>query len=107
MANVNENNSITQNDLESETSSIGQSIDNLKIKDESRSKIYYSDDCRKIPSDSTSLVSDSSEGYFENLTDSESSQLEVKRKQKKVGEIISNIKNPENILNIILNFKIN
>ncbi len=88
MVNINENNSIIKNDLESETSSLGQNIDNLKIKEESTNKIYFSDDCRKIPSDSTSLVSDSSEGYFENLTDSESSQLEVKRKHKKVSDII-------------------
>jgi hypothetical protein len=85
--NFNENNSIIKNDLESETSSLGQSIDILKIKEESTNKIYFSDDCRKIPSDSTSLLSYSSEGYFENLTDSESSQLEVKRKHKKVSDI--------------------
>ena len=81
---LNDQNLIVNNDIESDSSS---RIEILQERDETRSKVYFSEEERKNISDSTSIVSDSSEGYMENLTDSESSQKESKRKPKKVSLI--------------------
>lgn len=89
--NLNDKKYLNNNQEESEISLLRNSIENINQREESRLKFYNSEEEKKNISDSTSIVSDSSDGYFENLTDSESSQVESRKKKKKVSPINSKI----------------
>ena len=84
----NDQKSSSQQEMESETSSLDRGLEFMNITNENRAKVYYSEDLRIVPSDSTSIVSDSSDGLSGNLTDSEASYSEMKRKYKKVSNYI-------------------
>jgi len=66
-----------------ETFLIESALENVNLKTESNAKISNSEDYRKLLSESTSIVSDSSEGYTDSDTNSLRS-LDFNKKPKKV-----------------------
>jgi len=98
------NESNSQIKLHSGYSSFSENVEkdfcNLRINSESSTKLFSNDENKKMQNDSTSILSDSSDGcYSENLTDSEST------KKKRNRNVIQNkiIKNNRNFLCLIQN----